>query len=326
MDKLTGLKVSNGLNFTGAINDFNYVTWLSGITLKNLKQVPEELKDIPKDIQQGLNQITTNFCNLFSKKENLEITSKKLENIGLIGAETSQKIALSSLDSSKTVLMRSQYWTVGGLVFDGVLQCEHTSESKPTDYLVQGGAIMSDHMINQPVTVSMSIIMSDITPEALESINFAESETTIAEVRKQLEGSTNIQNWMTFSNPLSSENNNSSSRSINMFKILKGIQLANYPLEITTRLYNYKNMVITGLSATENAESFNGLVCNIQFREIMVAGVSERVICKRVLDETKQMQGGNLQASQVGDIRSSLSTATKEKIGKFLGNITTTLK
>ena len=299
LTKLTGLQVQNGLNFTGAINDFNYVTWLSGITLKNLKQVPEELKDIPKDIQQGLNQITTNFCNLFSKKENLEITSKKLENIGLIGAETSQKIGLSSLDSSKTVLMRSQYWTVGGLVFDGVLQCEHTSESKPTDYLVQSGAIMSDHMINQPITVSMSIIMSDITPEALEAINFAESETTIAEVRKQLESSENIQNWMTFSNPLSSENNNSSSRSINMFKILKGIQLANYPLEITTRLYNYKNMVIIGLSAVENAESFNGLVCNIQFREIMVAGLPERVICKRVLDETKQMQGGNLQASQI---------------------------
>ena len=85
-------------------------------------------------------------------------------------------------------------------------------------------------------------------------------------------------------------------------------------------------MVITGLSAVENAESFNGLICNIQFREIMVAGVSERVICKRVLDETKQMQGGNIQTRQTGDIRSGLSTATKEKIGNVLGNVTSFLK
>ena len=299
MDRLTGLKIQNGLDFTGAINNYNNVTWLAGIQLRDLKQIPEELKYIPKDIQKELNQITTNFCNLFSKKENLESASKYLGNIGLIRAETSQKIGLSSLDSSKKVLMRSQYWTVGGIVFDGVLQCEHTSESKPTDYLVQGGAVMSDHMINQPITLSMSIIMSDVTPEALEPINFEDSNKTIEEVKRNLESSKNTSNLMTFSNPLASSNNNSVSRSVNMFRILKGIQLANYPLEITTRLYNYKNMVITGLSAVENAESFTGLVCNIQFREIMVAGVSEKVICKRVLDETKPMQAGNITASEI---------------------------
>ncbi len=293
MDRLTGLKIQNGLDFTGAINNYNNVTWLAGIQLRNLKQIPEELKDIPKDIQKELNQITTNFCNLFSNKENLERASKIVQNANseeLTNIINEDGFGLVS-GNVTDVLIRSNCWTVGGIVFDGVLQCEHTSESKPTDYLVQGGAVMSDHMINQPVTVSMSIIMSDITPEQLEPINEANAITTLQEVSKQLEDSKNISNWINFKG--------AKRRSEYIYKVLKGIQLANYPLEITTRLYNYKNMVITGLSAVENAESFNGLVCNIQFREIMMAGVSEKVICKRVLDETKPMQAGNITASEI---------------------------
>ena len=306
ISRLTGLSIANGLNLDGAVKDFNNVTWLANIQLQDLKQIPDNLKNIPKDIARNLNQIKTNFCNLYSEKENIERQAKDLVETGLTEElDILDSNNLKNLKNNSNVLVRSQYWTIGGIVFDGVLQCEHTSESKPTDYLVQTGAIMSDHMINQPVTVSMSIIMSDVTPEALEPVNFAESNTVIEEVKQQLESSKNISNWMTFSNPLSSSNNNSSSRSINMYKILKGIQLANYPLDITTRLYNYKNMVITGLSTVENVESFNGLVCQIQFREIMMVGVSEKVISKRVLDDTKQMQAGNQQVTEVNQGRAN---------------------
>ena len=306
ISRLTGLSIANGFDLDGAVKDFNNVTWLANIQLQDLKQIPDNLKNIPKDIARNLNQIKTNFCNLYSEKENIERQAKDLVETGLTEElDILDSNNLKNLKNNSNVLVRSQYWTIGGIVFDGVLQCEHTSESKPTDYLVQTGAIMSDHMINQPVTVSMSIIMSDVTPEALEPVNFAESNTVIEEVKQQLESSKNISNWMTFSNPLSSSNNNSSSRSINMYKILKGIQLANYPLDITTRLYNYKNMVITGLSTVENVESFNGLVCQIQFREIMMVGVSEKVISKRVLDDTKQMQAGNQQVTEVNQGRAN---------------------
>ena len=305
ISRLTGLSIANGFDLDGAVKDFNNVTWLANIQLQDLKQIPDNLKNIPKDIARNLNQIKTNFCNLYSEKENIERQAKILKNINDDLTEDSGFFSDANLEKYQSFLVRSQYWTIGGIVFDGVLQCEHTSESKPTDYLVQTGAIMSDHMINQPVTVSMSIIMSDVTPEALEPINFAESNTVIEEVKQQLESSKNISNWMTFSNPLSSSNNNSFSRSVNMYKILKGIQLANYPLDITTRLYNYKNMVITGLSTVENAESFNGLVCQIQFREIMMAGVSKEVISKRALDDTKEMQAGNQQVTEVKEGRAN---------------------
>lgn len=306
ISRLTGLSIANGFDLDGAVKDFNNVTWLANIQLQDLKQIPDNLKNIPKDIARNLNQIKTNFCNLYSEKENIKRQAKDLVETGLTEElDILDSNNLKNLKNNSNVLVRSQYWTIGGIVFDGVLQCEHTSESKPTDYLVQTGAIMSDHMINQPVTVSMSIIMSDVTPEALEPVNFAESNTVIEEVKQQLESSKNISNWMTFSNPLSSSNNNSFSRSVNMYKILKGIQLANYPLDITTRLYNYKNMVITGLSTVENAESFNGLVCQIQFREIMMAGVSKEVISKRALDDTKEMQAGNQQVTEVKEGRAN---------------------
>ena len=294
IENLRGLELPNGLNFNNAISDFNGVTWLSGVQLKQLKNVPEYLANVPNDIKNGLKQVTTDFCNLFTKEKNLEESAKILQNATSLEKMTdSVNDGMQGLVNGNVtdVLLRSNCWTVGGIVFDGVLQCEHSSESKPTDYLVQTGVVMSDHMINQPVTLSMSIIMSDITPEQLQPVNKANAMTLIQEVNEQLESSKNISNYVNFKG--------AKRRSEFMFKLLKGIQLANYPLEITTRLYNYNNMVITGLSAVENAESFNGLVCNIQFREIMMAETSKRVIAKRILDDTTQKTGGQYTASDV---------------------------
>jgi hypothetical protein len=136
--------------------------------------------------------------------------------------------------------------SVGGYFFDAVLKIDHTSTIKITEHPVQNGANTADHAFKLPDRVVLEIGMSDCMD---------------AYISGQFSGH--------------------KSKSISAYQTLRNLQLSFTPLELTTRLENYKNMLIEQISTPDDFKSLTGLKCTITLKQLITGEVDTVLVSSR---------------------------------------------
>ena len=150
------------------------------------------------------------------------------------------------------VLIRSN---IGGYFFDAIFKNEHTSNLKITDFPVQSGAALTDYAYMQPTILIMDIGMSD-TAKPIDKTQFTGGD----------------------------------SRSKKAYEVLLELQRSRVPLQVTTRLKVYQNMLIESIVVPDDFKTQNALKATVTLREIQVATVKTIRISARphVTNSTKK--------------------------------------
>jgi hypothetical protein len=118
---------------------------------------------------------------------------------------------------------------VGTVTFDTMVTEEHRYSSRVTNYPVESGTIISDHIINEPDTVILSGLVTDTPLNILAGFN----------------------------------------RSIAAFNALIQIHERRQVIDIVTGIKVYKNMAITSLDVPRSIKNGQSLTFNIQLQKII---------------------------------------------------------
>lgn len=145
---------------------------------------------------------------------------------------------------------------LSGYFFDAVFSTTTSHTATVTSHPVQSGANIADHMYLEPVTIALEIGMSDVMASMVSG--------------QWSEGST---------------------KSISCYKKLCELQAARMPVTILTRLNCYENMVITGITVNDSADTQNGLSADIELQQIIMANVGTEKTSARAW--TTGSGGGN---------------------------------
>jgi len=119
---------------------------------------------------------------------------------------------------------------VGSIELDVTLRENHRFSSRTTNYPIEEGSTLSDHIINEPTTVNLSALVSD-TPL----------------------------NILSFYN-----------RSIDVFNKLIDLHNKREPVTLVTGLKTYANMVITLLEIPRELRTGQSLTFNIELQQIIL--------------------------------------------------------
>lgn len=130
------------------------------------------------------------------------------------------------------------------LVFDAVLQSEHTRELRRTDHPIQASASspvssITDHAFRMPAQITLEIGMSDAMASYSPGM------------------------WT-----------GNASKSVSAYQTLVNLQKTRTLVTLTTRLATYKNMLVEGVHAVETAQTVKGLRASVLFSEIFLADVT----------------------------------------------------
>lgn len=117
---------------------------------------------------------------------------------------------------------------VAGVVIDAVLNEDHQYNSRVTNYPVEDGRIISDHIINEPETLSLTGVVSDTPLSFLAPFN----------------------------------------RSINAFQRLVEIHNRRELITVVTGIKVYLNMAITSINVPRNVQSGQSLTFSMQFQRV----------------------------------------------------------
>jgi hypothetical protein len=127
--------------------------------------------------------------------------------------------------------------SIGGWVFDAFFKLEHMSQLKITEFPISTGSSITDHAFMQPATLTIDVGMTDVAK------------------------------------PVNDKFAGSGSRSVLAFQILQQLQAARVPIQVTTRLKTYKNMLIETITVPDDYTTANALKATVVFKEIIVVNI-----------------------------------------------------
>lgn len=119
---------------------------------------------------------------------------------------------------------------VAGVVLDAVLTEDHVYNSRVTNYPVEDGRIISDHIINEPDTLQITGVVSDTPLSFLAPFN----------------------------------------RSVNAFQRLVEIHNRREFITVVTGIKVYDNMVLTSLQVPRNVNSGQSLTFTMDFQKVFL--------------------------------------------------------
>lgn len=208
----------------------------------------------------------------------------------------------------QTFLFRTPSWPIGGIYFDGIMQTEHVSRIKPTQYPVQTGVQMTDHAIVEPSEVTIDVMMSDA-----ETNTYISTNKTLNMYYQLVQ---NLKMYNNFSAMCAQPAQiTGDGRAAQAWLTLKRLQISRVPITVETRLQTYVNMVIEELSAPDDVKSLNAFRCTVRLREIFFAEAAETQTSARAA-ATKDATNGGQQPVQTGDgVNKTALAAAGEKLG-----------
>lgn len=172
-------------------------------------------------------------------------------------------LSLQKTNIAQTVMIKtegSEYEGPGGggyakesettyYFFDATFKEDHTTEVVLTKHPVQTGANVTDHAYVLPAKLVFEIGMSDI----MDSIIGGQWDDNYMQ-----EGV-----WA-----------NDNPRSRNAYQRLLQMQKDRFPLQVTTRLNTYQNMMIVHINAPDDYKTLYGLKCIVILEEIITADIT----------------------------------------------------
>jgi len=175
-----------------------------------------------------------------------------------------------------------------GYFFDVIMRVEHETTTRITEHPVQNGANISDHAYMMPARLVMEIGMSDAM-DTLVSGQFSDRET----------------------------------KSISAYQTLLRLQKNRQPLQVTTRLNIYQNMIIENINAPDDIKTLYGLKATVTMRQIMTAQIGNTKISLRDQASVAETPKGSIQP--VSLIKEKAATVTSTITGARSGAISSIL-
>lgn len=160
----------------------------------------------------------------------------------------------------------------GIFVFDAVFRLEHNSGRKITENPVQNGAYISDHSYQLPASLTLDIGMSDSMDSYM------------------------VGQW-----------GGADAKSVAAYEQIMKWQQNGEPLEITTRLCEYTNMVVENVSIPDDYKTKHGLKCMVTFKQIITAEVTETPVDSSVSNANVSSPKGSVSPIATSTIPSGLT-------------------
>ena len=144
----------------------------------------------------------------------------------------------AAADFSKTSYQGLLYCktNIGGYFFDGFLDVTHSSNLEITENQIETGASVVDHAYMKPVTLSMTVLVSDVHQSIVPG-QFSEG-------------------WR---------------RHTSAWQLLKRLQADRTPLSVFTKLALYDNMLIKSIDAVDTDQTLHSLKADLTLQEVPVA-------------------------------------------------------
>ena len=144
----------------------------------------------------------------------------------------------AAADFSKTSYQGLLYCktNIGGYFFDGFLDVTHSSNLEITENQIETGASVVDHAYMKPVTLSMTVLVSDVHQSIVPG-QFSEG-------------------WR---------------RHTSAWQLLKRLQADRTPLSVFTKLTLYDNMLIKTIEAVDTDQTLHSLEAKVTLQEVPVA-------------------------------------------------------
>ncbi len=214
----------------------------------------------------------------------------------------------TGFDNLDTFLFRMPSWPIGGIYFDGIMQTEHVSRIKPTQYPVQTGVQMTDHAIIEPVELTVDVMMSDAETSTYVSMN--PLLNTLYQAVQRIKIYNNFASLCSQPSILRGDG-----RAAATWQTLRLLQTSCVPITVETRLGTYVNMVIEELSAPDDVKTLHAFRCTVRMREIFFAEAAETQTSARAA-ATKNATNGGQQPVETGDsVNKTALAAGAEKLG-----------
>lgn len=207
------------------------------------------------------------------------------------------------------------------LVFDAVLEENHSQRTRVTDYPIEDGSAANDHVIQEPVELSLRGMVSNHPIRLLDFGNLGALATTgvlgafgakpqvagtaaysaLAQSKVSKLGQNLVSNGK---DPQIGMDSPSGNRAKDAYDVLREKQERGILLTITTGLRVYKNMLITGMTTVRDSKTAHAWVPSIQFKQVefktaesvQIAVRKKRIPVKgQVADSAKKTdkKGGN---------------------------------
>lgn len=217
---------------------------------------------------------------------------------------------------AQQIVVKASDWPIGGVSFDGIMGTEHNLASTSTNYPIQSGAVMSDHVIQQPTSLSIQVMVSDANPFTTPA-----DQSKLDSIANKMKSYRNMSNYAEMERDLQS-----GSRSRALFSILECMKVSGELVEVVTRLKTYKNMLLVNISVADDLTTLYGLKASLFFEEKIIADTPSVFDSKRSQANAPDSYGGiqdpPLPNPVEGSLIDSLLPAdAKDKIRETFGEV-----
>lgn len=168
---------------------------------------------------------------------------------------TSTSLSVGGSAASTT----TQRTTPISYVFDAVLKLHHSQRVTKTRHPVQTGGDISTHAFLEPAQVSMEIGMSDAMDSYATTATMNQPPFFIQQFGGGATGGKSVAAYVT----------------------LRSLQAARTPVNLTTRLWSYTNMIITAIEPDEDSRTITGLRMRVEFEQIFIANIGNTTTSAR---------------------------------------------
>jgi len=184
-------------------------------------------------------------------------------------------------------------YAIAEVPIDTFLKVDHESRATPTKYPVETGANYSDHIVIEPMRVTISGLISDL-----------DFEPYLYGVTPLLGGMESFMNYML------------NSKSSAIWNQLKAVQTSRVLFSVDTGLEWYDNMCITSLKVTQDKNSLTSLRFVAVCEEILTIDFEQR---QDNLATTVPESTGGTSTTEIARSNGSTQarTAPKKKAGKL---------
>jgi hypothetical protein len=146
---------------------------------------------------------------------------------------------------------------INQLVIDATLRIDHEYTNRPTEYPIEDGAIISDHIRQSPERITLEIVTTN-SPVVVNIDNTGKTQIRVDQSnRKQLAFNT----WLEYAGYEINKQADAIEGQVNEPQLLN----------IVTDLKVYTNMVITNLSMPENRSINDAIIASVSFQKIKKA-------------------------------------------------------
>ena len=198
------------------------------------------------------------------------------------------------------------------VVFDCCMTEEHGLEAIPTEFEVENGSTISDHVIVKPRTLRIQAMVSDAPLSILNSI-LTTGVGFVAQKTGASTGKLGANAGAVALLPAVAQSIYKARPSVTAFATLVAMQQARLPVEVFTTLNNYKNMWIRKISLPRDAMTGSSIIVNIEFQQLLLVQPEEVGIGALMSPDVASGEkgGGNLGSGDNALIDAGKATAAK---------------